>query len=303
MSKKDSQKKGPDLNKYKNGESVSLAQMKFGLWLANNKLRIVKMVTVILMLISFSLIGYSGYHYANYFLYGRHADKALATELTKNLFDIQAYRAAIAPQVFSAGPVYSFNVLGKKDFLLTLENPNSNYYSVFDYCIKDAQGNQVVCDTNFILPSSKKNLLIVSQEFEGSLSNLSFEATNVFWQRLDSRQIPDWESYAQERLNIEIKDVVYKAPDYNSRTPLHSLSFNIENKTPYNFSRVPLDIILSNANNPVALNIYNLENFFSAEKRNIKISWSAGGERANRAEVFLNLNILDQNSYLPYSLR
>lgn len=300
MTKKDSQKKGPDLKKYQDDQSVSLTQMKFGLWLASNKVNIMRIITLLLIVASLSLLGYSGYNYANYLLYGRQADRALSNSLTENLFDIQAYRAVTAPQVLLAGPVYSFNVAGKKDFLLTVKNPNSNYHSVFDYCLKDSEGSDVVCETDFVLPNSEKYLLIVAEDIEGAVSNLRFEAVNVFWQRLNNRQIPDWENYAQTRLNIEIKDIVYKAPDYNSRTPLHSLSFSIENKTAYSFSSVPLNIILRNASTPAALNIYNLENFLSAEKRKIKINWPAGGERANQAEVFVNLNILDQNLYLPY---
>jgi hypothetical protein len=300
MTKKDSQKNGPDLNKYKDEESVSLAQMRFGLWLSMNKAHIIRIITILLIVASLSMLGYSGYNYTTYFLYGRQADKALSDSLTENLFDVQAYREATAPQVLLAGPVYSFNVSGKKDFLLTIKNPNPNYHSIFDYCLRDSQGNDLVCETNFALPNSEKYLLIVAKDIEGAVGNLSFEAVNVFWQRINSRQIPNWDDYLQERLNIEIKDLVYKAPDYNSRTPLHNLSFNIENKTAYNFSRVPLNIILRNVNTPVALNIYNLDNFLSAEKRNIKISWPAGGERASQAEVLVDLNILDQNLYLPY---
>jgi len=300
MTKKDSKKNEPDLKKYKDDQSVSLAQMKFGLWLASNKIHILRIITVLLIVASLGMLGYSGYNYTIYFLYGRQADKALSTSLTSNLFDIPAYRATTAPQVLLASQVYTFNVGGKKDFLLTVKNPNPNYHSIFDYCLRDSQGNDVVCDTDFVLPNSDKYLLIVAQDIEGLVSNLNFEAVNVFWQRLNSRQVPDWESYAQERLNIDIKNIVYQGPDYNSRTPLHNLSFFIENKTAYNFSRVPLNIILKSGATPVAVNIYNLENFFSGEKRNIKISWPAGGERANQAEVFLNLNILDQNLYLPY---
>jgi hypothetical protein len=300
MTKRDSKKNGPDLKKYKDDQSVSLTQMKIGLWLASNKVRIIRIITIFLIVVSLSLIGYSGYNYTIYFLYGRQADKALSDSLSENLFDIQAYREATAPQILLAGPVYSFSASGKKDFLVTVSNPNPNYYSVFDYCLRDGQGNDVVCSTDFVLPKSEKHLLIVAQDMAGTVNNLYFEAVNVFWQRLNLRQIPSWENYVKERLNMEIKDIVYKTPDYNSRTPLHNLSFTIENKTAYSFTRVPLNIVLQNNNIPVSLNIYNLDNFFSAEKRNIKISWPAGGERANQAEIFLNLNILDQSLYLPY---
>lgn len=301
MNKSDSKKSAPDLKKYQSTQSLSLRQMSFGLWLSKNRAIILRIITIILIVLSFGLLGYSGYNYSIYFLYGRQADKELSASLINNLLDIESYREANAPQVLLAGPVYSFGTTDKRDFLLSLKNPNDNYYAIFDYCLQDVELNDLVCDSDFILPGSEKYLLALNKNIAGNFNNLNFEAVNVFWRRLNVRQVPNWDLYASERLNIEIKNVDYKSPDYSSRNPLHSLSFQIENKTAYNFSQVPLSIVLWNNNSPAGVNIYNLNDFMSADSRDIKLSWPASGERANKADIFVDLNIFDSDIYLPYS--
>ncbi len=300
MKKKESSKAGVDLKKYKTKNSLSLGQMKLGLWLSTNRRRLTRIIIIFLIICSASFFTYSSYHYIVYFLYGREADKKLAASLAENLIDMQSYREATAPQIISAGQVNSFSVNGKKDFVVSLKNSNLNYYGVFDYCLQDSQKNDIACASSFILPNSEKQLILTSQDIKENTSNLSFQAVNVYWQRLNYREIPDWNSYLQERLNITISNLVYSKPDYNARTPLHEVSFTIKNNSPYHFAKLPLDIILSNGSSISGVNVYNLNNFMSLETRDLRISWPAAGERASSVEIVPDVNILDENVFLPY---
>lgn len=300
MKKKESSSKHFDLKKYQTAGDVSLGQMKFGLWLSNNRRRIIRVAVIFLIISSASLFTYSGYHYIIYFLYGRQADKDLASSLSENIFDMRAYREATAPQIILAGKVDRFNVANKQDFVVTLKNPNLNYYGVFDYCLQDNKNNDVACGHSFILPSSEKYLILAAQDIENSSGALNFQAVNVFWQRINPREISDWNAYALERLNLDIKDLKYSGPDYNARTPFHSVSFTITNNSPYHFAELPLDIILFNSANVSGVNVYNLNNLMSFETRKVQISWPSGGERANSVEIIPDVNILNPDVFLPY---
>ncbi|MDX9778962.1 MAG: hypothetical protein RBT30_01875 [Patescibacteria group bacterium] len=288
-----------DLSKYENGEHLSLKQMNIGLWLALNRRRLLRVFIIFLIIVAASTFTYSSYSYVMYFLYGRQADRDLAATITANLFDTQAYREATAPQVMDAKILKSFGVSGNFDFLIELKNPNSNYYGTFEYCLENTQGENLTCGSSFVLPDSKKFLILPAQNVNQA-NNLEFQTINIFWQRLNVRKVPDWSTYLRERLNFEITNIEYQAPDYSARTPLHSLSFNIENKTAYNLKRLPLNIILSNNSVITGVNLYNLDTFLSFENRKVQLSWPAGGERANKVEIIPDVNILDESIYLPY---
>lgn len=300
MNKKESLKKEVDLKKYKNEDSLSLGQMKIGLWLSVNRRRLMRIIIIFLIICSATFFTYSSYHYIIYFLYGREADKKLTTSLTENLIDIQSYREATAPQIMLAGAVNSFLVNDKQDFVVSLKNPNLNYYGVFDYCLQDAQKNDVACGSSFILPNSEKQLILPSQEIKDGSGKLTFQTVNVYWQRLNYHEIPSWDNYLKEHLNISVTNLVYLKPDYNARTPLHEVSFTIKNNSPYHFAKLPLDILLSNGSSISGVNVYNLTNFMSLESRDLRISWPAAGERASNVEIIPDVNILDESVFLPY---
>lgn len=300
MKKKESSAKKINLKDYKGENDLSLSQMKFGLWLSTNRKRILRIIVIFLIISSATLFTYSSYYYIIYFLYGRQADQELVKALSENLFDVQAYRESTAPQILQAGPVNTFKVAEKTDFVLTLKNTNENYYGVFDYCLRDNKEVDVACGHSFILPNSEKYLVLAAQDVAAPTTNLSFQTENIFWQRLNNREIPDWDQYLKEHLNIQITNLVYTKPNFSSRTPLHTVSFTITNNSAYHFAKLPLNIILSNGSSIAGLNVYNLNNLMSLESRDLKISWPAGTERASKVEIIPDVNIIDSQVFLPY---
>jgi len=300
MKNKDRDKPGIDLKKYKDLDGLTLQKINFGLWLSLHRRKIMRFVIIFLVAVAAVSFIYSIYNYLFYFLYGRQADTDLAQSLTETQIDNQAYREANSPQALVTGEVLVFAVRGKYDFLVSIKNPNLKHFSNFQYCLENAQGERLVCDSSFILPDSEKYLSILGKEFDQDPGSLYFVATNLFWQRLNAHDIPDWPAYHQLHSNFQISDLKYSAPDAGSKNPFHSLNFTIKNNTAYHFSSLPLDIILWNGNRIVGVNSYQLDNLLSAENRNVSLSWPAAGEKVTRAEILTDLNILDKGVYLPY---
>jgi len=300
MQDKETQKKELDLNKYEDLEGMTLRKMNFGLWLSLNRKRIWRIVIILLIAVSALMFIYSTYNYIYYFLYGRQADKELINEITSNQIDTAAYREANAPQDLELGSVSVFSVQGKYDIFVPLNNVNAKHTGSFDYCLQDVNEADIICDHSFILPNSKKSIVIVGQELSDRPQGLKMVIKNIFWQRLNAHSIPDWNEYKNNHLNLEISDLKYTAPDTRSKAPFHSLSFTATNFTPYHFAKLPLDVILYNGNLVSGVNMYNLDNFLSGEQREISFSWPAAGERVSKVEVLPDVNILDSQVYLPY---
>ncbi len=300
MNKKDSSKKAIDLKNYKDLDGMTLGQMKFGLWLSFNRRKIIKLIVIFLIAISAVMFTYSAYNYVHYLLYGKAADQALINSLTVNQIDNQAYREANTPKDLEVRSVNGFSVQGKYDFIVFLRNSNPRHYSSFSYCLQDVSGKDIACGNSFILPNSDKSLVIIGKELEKAPGAFHFVTTSFYWQRLDAHNIPNWETYSAQRQNFNVEEVKYSTPDSDAKTQFHNLSFKITNKTPYHYNRLPLNIILRNGSQLTGVNIYNVEKFLSSETREIHLSWPAGNEKVTQVEVATDLNILDENVYLPY---
>lgn len=300
MKKKDSDKSGIDLKKYEDLDGLTLQKMNFGLWLSLHRRKIMRVVIIFLIIVATVSFVYSIYSYLFYFLYGRQADTKLAQSLTDTQIDSQAYREANSPEALIAGDVSVFTVKGKYDFLVPLENHNLRHFSTFQYCLENTVGEQIVCGNSFILPNSQKYLLIIGQELDRAPGALHFVVTSLFWQRLNAHDIPDWPSYAATRADFQVGDIKYTAPESSNKNPFHSLQFSIKNNTPYHFVSVPINIVLWNGNRIVGINSYHLDALLSAENRVVNLSWPSAGERVTKVEVLPDVNILNQNVYLPY---
>ncbi|MDD2680828.1 MAG: hypothetical protein PHE20_01850 [Patescibacteria group bacterium] len=300
MTDKDRVKKEANLNKYEDLEGMTLNKMKLGLWLSLNRKRIWRFTIIALMAVSALMLIYSTYHYAHYFLYGRQADKDLLSEVTSNQIDVSAYREATSPTEMLIGNISTFSVQGKYDFLIPVSNPNLKHTGFFKYCLQDEADNNILCESNFILPGANKNIIIVGQKLSAKPQNLKLVVSDLFWQRLNAHNIPDWQAYQNEHLNLQISNLKYTAPENGSKSPFHTLSFTATNFSSYHLARLPLDILLYNGNSVSGVNIYNLDNFLSGEARDLSFSWLAAGERVSRVEIIPDANLLDAQIYLPY---
>jgi hypothetical protein len=274
--------------------------MKFGLWLSLNRKRIWHIIIIILIVASALMFIYSSYNYVYYFLYGRQADKDLLNDITSGEVDMSAYRETNSPGEMLIGDISIFSIQDKYDFLIPLSNPNLKHTGNFDYCLQDVAGVDIFCDNTFILPGANKNIIIVGQELSTRPQNPKLVVNNLFWRRLNAHTIPDWQTYQNEHLNLQISNLKYIAPENGSKSPFHTLNFRATNFSPYHFSRLPLDILLYNGNLPSGVNVYNLDNFLSGEVRELSFSWPAAGERVSRVEVLPDVNLLDSQVYLPF---
>lgn len=295
MATKHSGKENINLNKYDDREGLTLRHMHFGLWLSENRRRLTRGLIIFLIVASAGMFIYSSYNYIFYFLHGREADKQISIDLSASLIDTAAYREASAPKNLDIGPVATFAVSGTYDFLVALNNPNERHYSNFKYCLFSGK-EELVCGTSFILPSSQKNLIIPNISSDVRPTDVRIVITDLFWQRLNAHVIPSWADYKSERINIEVSGLKYN----NSTTGFHELSFKVKNLSAYSFLSVPLSIILYNGQTPSAVNIYNIENFYSGDEREVSLSWRAAGERVTRTEVTADINILNNDVFLPY---
>ncbi len=286
----------PDLKEYDQTNNLSLRDLNFGLWLANNRKKIRGIFIIILIIISAGLFIYSAYNYVIYF-----KSANVGSQLINDTVP-QSPRKIVNNLQISPLNIFNNYYSGKSDLVVRIFNPNAKFSANFEYCF--SQTNKVlVCKKAFILPNQKKYIFDLSQVMNSNSQDLKFKIKSISWRRIDLHQIPNWTYYLNNHLNFSIKNIKFTPAQNNSlsqKIALNSLNFSIQNQSPYGYYQVPLNILFFSGNKLVGVNQYFLENFFSGEERKIEIVWTGNLSGVDRTEIEPDLNLLSDGIYLPY---
>ncbi len=284
-----------DLSKYNDLSGVSLKDMHFGLWLSKNRKLFTRMIIVFLIAASAFFFIYSSYNYVVYFLTGKSNEELLETgNLIFSRRKITDDMTVSKVRILKSSQNY--------DLAVKLGNPNEKFMANFEYCFKQ-QEEKVSCDSGFILPNEEKYILALNKELPSAASDIQFVIEDLFWQRINTHQIPDWNQFRSERFNFLVENLHFASASesgLSERLSLNALEFNISNKSPYNYYEVPLSILLYNGAELVGVNRYITQDFLAGEKLDIRIAWSENLPIISRAEVVPEINILDSTIYLDY---
>ncbi len=287
--------KNDNKGKYKDLGGLSEKHLNLGLWFLENKKKFKQLILIFLIVFAASTLSYSAYQFATYWFKGRAAHQAMLVDMTNVTIGSEELRQIMAPENLLFSFVKVFYVDGKLDFMAKISNPNPRHRADFYYCFEDS-GKELACADSFILPNEDKYLIQLAKDLGGSLGNVQLVIKDIAWQRISAHQINDWEQYRNDRLNLEIKDNNLKLERGS-----YNLSFSITNNSPYHYYRLPLQIVLSNTSGESGANQYIVSNFRSGEKVSISISWPAGVDRATKAIILPDIDILDDNVYIPYT--
>ncbi len=295
QAKKENKKTIKNSQKYKSIDGISDRQLGVGLWFVENRKKIKQSVIIFLIVFSASTLSYSTYHIAYYFLYGREQDRQVMQEMTTVFSDSQYLRQVMAPKNLLFSFTQAYYVDGRYDFLTKIKNPNPRHYGVFTYCFEETN-NELACGESFILPDQEKYVMQLNKDISTGVGAINFVVKDISWRRITAHVIKDWDDYKKERFNFQVSDL-----DFNVFNNNYYLEFEIRNNSSFNFYKVPLHIILFGSQGEIGANKYTLRNLKSEEKTRLSITWPTGTQRASQVLVFPDVDILDQNNYMPYS--
>lgn len=274
-----------DLSRYGESGGLSLGKLSFGLWFSEKRKLLNKIVIFFLIIISVSLFSYSIYNYIVYFLNSSDDDNQF-------LVVVSSPKNQVADLIVSNPQAFRNN--GSYDLSAFLENPNERFTATFKYCFL-IDGVQFLCDNNFIFPGERKVLAAFNKEISNLQSNVSLEIENIAWQRIDNREIPNWQQYLNERLNFSLRDI-----NLDANNDLNNLSFEITNNSAYSYYEVPLNISFYRQGDLIGIHRHIVTDFTAGETRSIRLSWIANLSGVNKTEIAPELNVLDENVYKKY---
>ncbi|HBA36907.1 TPA: hypothetical protein DCZ15_03470 [Candidatus Falkowbacteria bacterium] len=294
MSKDKNLDKDIDLKRYRDSGGISLSSLNLGLWLAENRRKLIRTLIVFLIAVSAFFFIYSSYHYIVYFLTDDLSQQLDSNNLLLSPRKVTTDLELGAPLVFSSNGAY--------DLAVKLKNPNDKFMATFNYCFRQAE-TDIACAAGFILPGEEKYILALGRELIDSQAGVSLEITDFFWRRINVHNIPDWQKFFAERLGFVVSGLKFTpAPTSGdaAKVALNTLEFSVRNATSYAYYEVPLRIEFYNDQELRGVNRYLLADFLSGEERAVKISWPGDLRGVNRTEIKPDVNIIDETVYLKY---
>ena len=291
------------IENYKDVEGLSTKKLNFGLWFVENKKLFRIIFIVFLSVISAVSWSYTIFGFSYYLARGINEDELLLkymTQFSEVNHEIVVEQGAKDLNYY---PIKIFKLSDNRyDFLALIDNPNQDWWATFDYFFRVGSENTSK-QNGFIFSKDNKNLMALAREFSYAPSRAELIIENLEWHRVDKHEIPDWQNFYENHLDIVISETSFKSAQQSGlseKLNLNQLDFTAENKTAYNYWQVDFDILLYSGNQIVSINRYSLADLMSGEKRLVQASWPGKFGRIDQIKIIPDINIMNNDVYIEY---
>lgn len=301
----DAPKEEPKINldRYRDLSGVSLKKLELGLWFVEHRQQLRQSLILFLIAIAAVSWSYTLYGLSYYLIRGMKEDDLLLSQLVSTETVGHDYILKQSPRdlvIFPAQVLAS--VENHYDFLAEVKNANAKHWAEFDYYFL-INGQEEGRARQFILPAESKYLVALNQKLGGAAASAQLKLENINWHRLDQKQIPDWQQFKNERLNLIVSEVEFipsRLSGLSERLNLSQVQFRATNNTAYNYRQAVFYTLLYNRLSLAGVNRYSLDNFRSGENYFVQLSWPGQIGRADRVEVVPEINIMDEENYFKF---
>jgi len=223
--------------------------------------------------------------------------KEMFNELVTNRVRTQEWIAAHAPRQIQTESVRVFTTDGKYDFLTQITNSSPYYWAEIDY-VFTFSGGETEERRGFILPNQEKWLAYLGYEADSRPGNAKLNITNVSWHLVDAHEVPNYEEWLLEHLNLSITDVEHTTDVVLEKDVVAKTKFTVQNLSAYGYYRIGFYVIAYRGATPSAVNYVSLDQLRTGETRAVEVSWFDSLGQVSKIEVEPEVNIFDEDNYL-----
>ena len=275
---------------------ITEKQLKWGYWFVTHKVMLKKILIVVLIVVNVGLIGYSAYAFIADLLQGPERAAQLS-ELAANGLNPDLVKAN-APKPLEVSNVQVLAPQGKYDLVTTLKNDNLNYAAHFtyrftgtDFATDPAQG--------FVLPDQEKFLVELGVASPSRPANADIEITDINWQRIDKHVIPDWNDFANQHLNLLVKNTLYDpAVTLPDGKTIGKTTFDLTNDTGYGYYDVKAIVVMYRGAVIAGVNSTDFPTLAPGETKSGEVTWYEDFGAVSKIVVEPQIDILDNSVYL-----
>ena len=291
------------IEKYKDSDGLTVSKLNLGLWLVRNRPKIIKVIIIILAAISIITWSIFIFTFGYYVFFGMKQDEAVLQGITNGPSISHDAVMAMAAKDLRFQEAATLKVLNNRyDFFVLASNPNDKFYAEFDYYFL-ADNKQTETKHGFLLPRESKYFFQLNEDFQSMPDSLEFRASEIKWTRIDAKKFPDWENFAQERLNITTGNIQFfpsRSTVLTEKVDLNELKFTTTNNTIFNYWQVNLKILLYSRGNIIGVNEYAVENLMTNESRDIVMTLPGRYSVVDEIKIIPEINITKSDIYINY---
>ncbi|KPJ85150.1 hypothetical protein AMJ57_04115 [Parcubacteria bacterium SG8_24] len=280
-------------------EKLSEKELKWGYWWVTHKAQIRRIFSVILGFVAGVLLLYGMYGFVDWFLLSGVQERSSIGLLTRNWTDFGFFRAATAPQDLQVGGTTVLAAGTKRyDLVTQLSNPNERWRAEFDYQFLGA-GVATKVKSGHILPLETRLMHELGMESE-SRPAATLEILDLRWKRVNLHDVqPDYRSWAEARLDIDITDVEFVKPEPVDPLQVSRARFIATNDTAFSYYSVGFTVLLYSGSRMTGANKVTISDFRAGDRREVEASWFHTLPEITRVEVRPEINIFDERLYIP----
>jgi len=211
--------------------------------------------------------------------------------------DLRAYSKASAAAPIAQEAVRVFDIGGnRQDFYTQLVNPNEDWW--VEFTSQFAFGNTLTPPSpGLLLPGESKPVIALAVESNGPVSGAELLLSNVIWHRLDAHEIPDYPTWQDDRLRMEITDAVFTNETGFEGKPFGRTTFQVFNNTAFGYYDPVFYVLLKRGASVVGVNRVTVASLGAGERAEIALNWFGILPSASAVEVVPDLALFDPRVY------
>ncbi len=274
-------------------------ELGFSEWYLKHKIQLRQGLTVFLIVVCVVLGGYSLYRVIEYAFYGYWHDEALRSNLTNQGVALNTVKKEVAATPIQ---IETIAVLpsspGKADYLAYMNNPNDRWAARVFYTFSWSGGETAVADT-WLWPGQRSGLGVLGVATDAIPGDARVTIKNIEWRRLDNRTYLDPAQFVTERLQFTVDEMVFVPANPNAGTSVHTISFILKNETAFGYWQVPFTAIFKKGEVIVGSKQFIVDSFAAESIQKIDLTSLVDSLDLDTVEVYANLNLFDEDNYLP----
>ncbi|MEK7159660.1 MAG: hypothetical protein AAB766_04145 [Patescibacteria group bacterium] len=277
-------------------DNLSDKELKTGYWYVTHRVLLKKIGIFALAIVSGGLLIYGAIGLINYYIVDRSQNLALEADLAKNKLDQNLLAEINKPkdlQILETTVVEGAG--GSYDLITEVINPNAQWaVEAVDYYYVFGEDKSNV-KNEYLLPGQEKFLLFLNYKSNKTISSANIVLENIKW-----KKVADYGSLAEKVLQFEFaneKVLSSKKSGLSAEQAVANVSFDILNKSPYNFVEPRFIVFLTRGKQPVGVTQFSVDSLLSGESRSQSINFFQDVSSGTTVSIIPDINILDSSVF------
>ncbi len=273
---------------------------RLSVWWVTHRALLKRIGFALFIAVDAALLLFGGWHLLDAFAVSYGVEQnAVMRMVALGQSDLHAYTAANAAVDLEVGDGRVISIGGGRyDLYATLANQNEDWWAEFTYAFSIG-GEQTESREGFILPTQEKPVAELAVESASPIPSASLVLQDVRWHRVDAHGIPDYATWADDRLNLTISASSFEKETRFDGEVFGRTAFTIENDTAYSYYDVGLFVLLLRGSSVVGVNRTTLSALESGVETEVTVNWFGTLPSVSQVQVIPELNIFDLEVYKP----